>query len=296
MTNISVPAELGRFKHRFIRFAKERYPVDRPSLIFIGCLVACWATTYYLMNVVANMASYRSSFIQHSERLPDLGFEVIPEIQELWLTDLFDVLMFAPTAIMATFINRRPNYILVKGLGSSLICNIMRICTVAVTSLPDSRAGCQFVTGDFWTTFRLHRCGDCMFSGHTTIFVLCTMVWVSHAPRNWIGIVCTFLIATVCIAGSLVVVANRAHYTMDILVAWYVSVSVWFTVSHFWDTQVVRRGWLRTINFPNPSLMNNGKVNHMVYAPSAQSSPDILPMSTYDLYESQYRPVELSPV
>ncbi|KAJ1924130.1 hypothetical protein IWQ60_005424 [Tieghemiomyces parasiticus] len=286
------PHDVERLKRRVVRFAKERYPVDLPSGILIVSLLACWGFTYYLMNVVANVASYRSSLIQHQVPLPDLGFEVIPEIRELWMTDLFDALMFAPTAIMATFFNRRPNYILVKGIGSSLICNIMRITTVAITSVPDPRPGCEFVMGDFWTTFRLHRCGDAMFSGHTIIFVLCTMVWISHAPRNWIGIVCTFLIATVCIAGSLVVVANRAHYTMDILVAWYISGSVWFTVSHFWDTQVVRRGWFRTINFPNPSLMNNGKVNHMVYLPSDRNSTSI-PMSTHDLHASHYRPVEM---
>ncbi|RKP39367.1 PAP2 superfamily C-terminal-domain-containing protein, partial [Dimargaris cristalligena] len=200
--------------------------------IFIVCLLSCWGLTYYFMNVMANVASYRSSLIVNHEVLPDLGFEVIPPVDQLWLTDFFDALMFAPTAIMTALFNRRPNYILVKGIGSSLIVNIMRITTVAITSIPDPRIGCEFVTGDFWSTFRLHRCGDCMFSGHTTIFVLCTMVWISHAPRNMLGIVGTFIILAVCVAGSIVVIANRAHYTMDVLVAWYISIGTWFTVSH----------------------------------------------------------------
>ncbi|KAJ1982494.1 hypothetical protein H4R35_000276 [Dimargaris xerosporica] len=281
--------QVAHTRRLVVQFAKERYPVDLPAAIYIVSLLACWGLSYYFMNVMANVASYRSSLVKNKELLPDLGFEVIPHVDALWLTDFFDALMFAPTAIMVALFNRRPNYIMAKGLTSSFICNVLRTFTIAITSLPDPRVGCEYVLDDFWGTFKLHRCGDCMFSGHTTIFVLCTMVWISHGPRNTLGIALTFCILAVCVAGSIIVVANRAHYTMDVFVAWYVAVGTWFTVSHFWDTQVVARGWLRTINFPDPKLYNNGKANHMItYAPlfSDNEKSNVLPMSSADLRPS----------
>ncbi|KAJ1656803.1 hypothetical protein IWQ61_003687 [Dispira simplex] len=290
---MATKANFIRVRRVVIRFMKKRYPMDRTSFIFIACLLAFWGLTYYFMNVMANVASYRSSLVTQHQILPDLGFEVIPHIRELWLTDFFDALMFAPTAIMVTFFRPRPNYVLVKGLMSSAICNLLRITTMAITSLPDPREGCEFVLDDFWSTFQLHRCGDCIFSGHTIIFVLCTMVWVSHAPRNFTGFVGIFFALSVCVAGTIIVVANRAHYTVDVLLAWYIGISVWFTVSRFWDGQIVRRGLFPTINFPDPELRNNGKLTHLVYMSEKITKEDSQDIAIAQLASpgSNYSPV-----
>ncbi|KAJ2003107.1 hypothetical protein GGI04_003084 [Coemansia thaxteri] len=76
------------------------------------------------------------------------------------------------------------------------------------------------------------------------------MVWASFAPKTWAGRVLTTLAFMLSVAGSLVVIANRAHYTIDVLLAWYIAPGSWYTVAWFWFWHVTRKGRLLRIEFP----------------------------------------------
>ncbi|KAG9065306.1 hypothetical protein KI688_002630 [Linnemannia hyalina] len=90
---------------------------------------------------MANVASYLSPDNTETPKLSDRGFEAIPSITLLWLTDLADGLLFIPTIILIAT-HYRPLYLLCKVLLTWSFCNIMRITTVAITSMPDPRDGC----------------------------------------------------------------------------------------------------------------------------------------------------------
>ncbi|KAG0047549.1 hypothetical protein BGZ89_004898, partial [Linnemannia elongata] len=89
---------------------------------------------------MANVASYLSPDNTETPKLPDRGFEAIPSITLLWLTDLADALLFVPTILLIAT-HYRPLYLLCKVLLVWSLCNIMRITTVAITSMPDPRDG-----------------------------------------------------------------------------------------------------------------------------------------------------------
>ncbi|KAJ2612944.1 hypothetical protein H4S08_002479 [Coemansia sp. RSA 1365] len=205
------------------------------------------------MNVMANVASQRSKLIEDAlgarYTLPDVFFEFIGILELLWMTDMFDALMFVPTALLVMW-HERPWRVVSRLLLAWGLASLIRITTVAITSVPDPRPSCQYVEGNVFTTFTLHRCGDAIYSGHTLIFVVCAMMWTSFAPKNLVGRVMTTCAWCLCIAGSLIVIANRAHYTIDVLLAWYIAPGAWYTVAWFWYWHITKKGRLLKIEFP----------------------------------------------
>ena len=58
---------------------------------------------------------------------------------------------------------------------------------------------------------------DCLYSGHTLLLVMLACYWWKQkTPFKWISI------ALSC-AGIYVILANRAHYTADVMIAVYVA-------------------------------------------------------------------------
>ncbi|KAF9416026.1 hypothetical protein BGZ94_010329 [Podila epigama] len=218
-------------------------------------VIAIFSLSLYFMNVMANVASYLSPDNETFPKLTDRGFEAIPSITVLWLTDLADAILFIPTVIMVAT-HYRPLYLLCKVLLTWALCNVMRITTIAITSFPDPREGCVHSVAEFFTTFSLHRCGDCMFSGHTVIFVISALVWTSHGyhrfPRRfrWLGILCVLFVWTLCIGSAIIVIANRAHYTVDVLVAFYVAGGNFYIWTYVFDRYIEGRGRLRDLTHP----------------------------------------------
>ncbi|KAJ1901649.1 hypothetical protein LPJ66_000617 [Kickxella alabastrina] len=232
---------------------RRNWWLDRTCIIFLVTTVVIFGIIYYFMNVMANVASKRSRLIEDQLgfrfTLPDVFFEFIGYIDKLWMTDMFDVLMFIPTGALVIW-HERPWRVVSRLLLAWGLAALIKITTMAITSVPDPRPTCEYVVGNVFTTFTMHRCGDAIYSGHTLIFVICAMVWSSFAPRNWIGRLLTAFAWALCLAGSLIVIANRAHYTIDVLLAWYIGPGAWYTVAWFWYWHVTRKGRLLKIEFP----------------------------------------------
>ncbi|KAJ2778334.1 hypothetical protein H4R18_004665 [Coemansia javaensis] len=235
------------------RRVRRNWWLDRTGACFVAGVVAAFGLSYYFMNVMANVASQRSRRIEEDlgrrYTLPDVFFGFIGRVELLWMTDMFDALLFVPTALLVVA-HERPWRVVSRLLLAWTLASLIRITTVAITSLPDPRATCEYARGSVFTTFTLHRCGDAIYSGHTLIFVVCAMTWASFAPRTAAGRALTAAAWALCVAGSLVVIANRAHYTIDVLLAWYIAPGAWHTVAWFWYWHVTRKGRLLRIEFP----------------------------------------------
>ncbi|KAF9975813.1 sphingomyelin synthase [Actinomortierella ambigua] len=237
------------------RWFLQRYKLSPQSILVTLTVLVVFGLTMYFMNVMANVASSLSPDNTETPKMADRMFEAIPSIQLLWLTDLADAVMFVPTVILI-LTHYRPLYLLCKVLLTWALCNLMRITTVAITSFPDPRDGCIQQFDDFFTTFTLHRCGDCMFSGHTVIFVISALVWSSHGyhrfPRRyrWLGIACVIFAWILCIGSALIVIANRAHYTVDVLVAFYVAGGNWYIWTYVFDHYIEDMGRLQDLTRP----------------------------------------------
>ncbi|KAG0209905.1 hypothetical protein BGX28_009872 [Mortierella sp. GBA30] len=233
----------------------QRYKFTYQS---VGCtlaVVVIFLLTMYFMAVMANVASYLSPDITETPKLSDRLFEVLPPITVLWLTDFADMLLFIPTVFLV-LTHYRPLYLFCKVLLIWSLCNLMRITTVAITSYPDPRDGCVHTLREFFTTFTLHRCGDCMFSGHTIIFVVSALVWTSHGfhrfPHRlrWLAILCLVFVWCLCLGSAIIVIANRAHYTADVLLAFYVAGGNFYIWTYLLDRYVEGKGRLRDLTHP----------------------------------------------
>ncbi|GJJ72405.1 hypothetical protein EMPS_04762 [Entomortierella parvispora] len=246
---------MGPRTERFKAWFFQRYKFTRQSIIFTALCVVIFGLTMYFMNVMANVASYLSPDNTEVPKMSDRLFEAIPSIKLLWLTDLADALMFIPTVILI-LTHYRPLYLLCKVLLTWTLCNVMRITTIAITSYPDPRDGCVHAVGEFFSTFLLHRCGDCMFSGHTVIFVISALVWTSHGyhrfPRRlrWLAWICMLFVWALCFGSALIVIANRAHYTVDVMVAFYVAGGNFYIWTYIFDHYIEDRGRLKDLTRP----------------------------------------------
>ncbi|CAI5713150.1 unnamed protein product [Hyaloperonospora brassicae] len=141
------------------------------------------------------------------------------------------------------------------------IINLMRACCVAVTSLPDASPMCisQFDTdrGNYKSLpifpkafFRAWKvlirpsqhitCGDMIFSGHAVFLILCCMFAGTYCVRSelntpftrrfpcvlWMIRYYTYVMSAF---GIFAIVGTRLHYTLDVLIAIYITMQVWLT-------------------------------------------------------------------
>lgn len=164
-------------------------------------------------------------------------------------------------------------------LGSVLL---LRGTCVLATQLPDASPTCQAQFSDpvrgayktqkmypaalyrawrvLWAPTKHVTCGDMVFSGHTTVLFLCHMIFRRYCKAKWVQTkvifraahvseeLCTAVrwltLLYVC-AGSLAIVGTRLHYTLDVLIAIFVTCSVFNRYhSYLRYKKLAARGWL----------------------------------------------------
>ncbi|GJP31250.1 hypothetical protein CLOM_g23334, partial [Closterium sp. NIES-68] len=74
----------------------------------------------------------------------------------------------------------------------------------------------------------MHGCGDLIFSSHMT-FILTVVITYSRYGTNLFFKHLSWLLSGVM---SVLIVASRKHYTVDVVIAWYVVPLVYFFVEH----------------------------------------------------------------
>ncbi|KAM0676979.1 hypothetical protein BDAP_002450 [Binucleata daphniae] len=109
--------------------------------------------------------------------------------------------------------------------------------TVSLTNLPTANTNCIKIAKNMFTTFNYHRCGDMIFSGHTLIITICALTWSSYdllvEPRiSRIACMLVWLTTfTICFS----IILTRNHYSIDVLLSFYVTGSVWIIYGYIWD-------------------------------------------------------------
>jgi len=69
-------------------------------------------------------------------------------------------------------------------------------------------------------------CGDYIYSGHTMMLVTSSLFIREYSPRRWrILHVLSFLISTV---GVVLLLVSKAHYTVDVIIAYWISTRVFW--------------------------------------------------------------------
>ncbi|KAG0236201.1 hypothetical protein B0O80DRAFT_425104 [Mortierella sp. GBAus27b] len=168
--------------------------------------------------------------------LKDRGFDIFPALKDITpanafvLTSLVFTLvgigLFCPNWTARIIVIRR--FFWVVGTLS-----IYRALTLSVTTLPTPKENCvptlekgfgemllialQMIPGT------VQACTDDIFSGHTVFMVTSAIQWRLYCPYKWV----TYFAYVYITVGLYFVIATRLHYTVDVVLAIFITYAVW---------------------------------------------------------------------
>lgn len=187
------------------------------------------------------MASYQSPPTDGFAHIPDWGLRLVPALRALWLTDAFVLFSAGIVLLYLLLLDSRPLAHVLRIGHTISAAYLLRSLSMLVTSLPDPRPDCIRVRANFFTTFVLHRCGDCVFSGHASLLTIFFLyAWTVRSrqdgpdgPKTRPSLRLFRAMSSVSLlGGSWAILANRAHYTVDLVVAIYTCATLWFVQAH----------------------------------------------------------------
>lgn len=128
------------------------------------------------------------------------------------------------------------------------LCQILRIISFSVTQLPAPNYHCREgestsikEPADKWWDHILvdvgrqatHGCGDLIFSSHTTFVLVGCLTFTEYGESLILKIIAWIGVGLM----SLCIVASRKHYSVDVIIAWYVVPLVFYTMLRRWTTK-----------------------------------------------------------
>ncbi|MFH4981508.1 hypothetical protein AB6A40_008217 [Gnathostoma spinigerum] len=222
---------------------KKRWRTEllKTGIAFI-CMMVSAFLNFFLLTVIHDIVP--------RQPLPDLVFMLIP--QQKWAWAVGDVLSTLSSVIgfICVFMHRERAIVLRRVFLLGAILYGLRAVVLGVTFLPPSfhnrdeicqpqvnrtamytmEVATRFVT--YVVTLGLTSgqekilCGDLMFSGHTVVLTVMYFTQLQYTPR---GLVLLRYIATpITFCGIAALVISGGHYTMDVLIAY------WLTSHVFW--------------------------------------------------------------
>ncbi|KAG0332480.1 hypothetical protein BG004_001256 [Podila humilis] len=168
--------------------------------------------------------------------LEDRGFDIFPAQKDITPANIFvmtsvvftliGMALICPTWTARCIVLRRVFWV----VGT---LSVYRALTLSVTTLPTPKQGCSPATKKgFWDMFwialqmipgTVQACTDDIFSGHTTFMVTCAIQWRLYCKNKWV----TYFSYIYITVGLYFVIATRLHYTVDVVLAVFITYSVW---------------------------------------------------------------------
>ncbi|KAI6244139.1 Phosphatidylcholine:ceramide cholinephosphotransferase 2 [Aphelenchoides fujianensis] len=215
-----------------------RMELLKTAVAFYFLAVAAFLN-FFILTVVHDLVPRKNS-----KRLPDLVFSMIE--QQRWAWAVGDVLstVNAVVGFAIVLLHRERNVVIRRIFTIGAILYLLRAVVMSVTFLPPSFNNREEIckpqsntTGKgMYALQKLPRdapirhekilCGDLMFSGHTVVLTVCYFAQLQYTPR---GLVLLRYISTpITFLGIAALVVSGGHYTMDVLIAY------WLTSHVFW--------------------------------------------------------------
>ncbi|KAH0457673.1 hypothetical protein IEQ34_012988 [Dendrobium chrysotoxum] len=184
--------------------------------------------------------------------LHDLGFSLLPEIgpDKAYVSEIFFSVIFF-SFILWTFYpfiyhSKRFYTVLLwrRVLAILVTCQALRIITFYSTHLPGPNYHCR--KGSKYATLApperildlflinvhgvFYGCGDLIFSSHMIFTLVFVLTYYKYGSKRFIKML-AWLMAVI---QSLLIIASRKHYSVDVVVAWYTT----NLVVYFIDTKL----------------------------------------------------------
>lgn len=233
----------------FIKRINDEFILLKQQFIII-CF-SIFYFTYIISTVSRNIAYYRH---QQIKPLRDLGFEIIPQISEIYISEFFlyaIIFLFIPI-ILTPFvrntdlsnINNKIYFIniTVRILKITIILRTLRSISYISTSLPSTAEHCLIDSttynppdkNEIFTKFNSlfnKNCGDMLFSGHYSFILTLSLIMTKYVPKLYKNKTFFYIFITILwlivIIYAYIIIAVRNHYTVDIIIAIYTTILVW---------------------------------------------------------------------
>ncbi|KAM7464008.1 hypothetical protein LguiA_032129 [Lonicera macranthoides] len=202
----------------------------------------------YIHGLAARGVHY---FHRPGPTLQDVGFFLLPELGQdrAYISETVFTFIFI-SFVLWTFhpfiLKSKKIYTVLvwcRVLAILVACQILRIITFYSTQLPGPNYHCRegsnlarlrrpdSILEVFIISFPrgvLYGCGDLIFSSHMIFSLVFVRTYQKYGTRRFIK-QCAWLIVVI---QSLLIIASRKHYTVDVIVAWYTVNLVVFFVEH----------------------------------------------------------------
>lgn len=193
--------------------------------------------------------SYIHELIPDSPPLPDFAFSILPYWP--WALIVSECLMISSfSAMFIVAIAHKYRWAVLRRIFTiGFLLYLGRCATMFVTQVPvaDPNYYCspklKPEERTFWNILvralsvliglglkingRHTLCGDYIYSGHTIVHVLCYLFIKEYSPRRWLPL--HFLAFAFSSVGVLSLLFSRGHYSIDIIIAY------WITTRVFWN-------------------------------------------------------------
>lgn len=85
-------------------------------------------------------------------------------------------------------------------------------------------------------------CGDYIYSGHTVILTMSSLLIQEYTPRKWRPL--HWLSWLVTFLGVVFVMAAHGHYTVDVLIAYYVTTRIFWMYHTMSNNSILKVGFI----------------------------------------------------
>ncbi|EFJ40981.1 hypothetical protein VOLCADRAFT_84244 [Volvox carteri f. nagariensis] len=190
------------------------------------------------------------------EPLHDVGFDLTPELgpDNHWVSETIFGLGFAMFVLwtFSPFLRKDKRFYTVvlwtRLLMVLVVCQALRIVTFSVTQLPGPSFHCRANAPSARRPWPAHwsghlvvdvgrqvskSCGDLIFSSHTTFILTGILAYNEYGFLRAMKAM-SWLLGVVL---SILIVASRKHYTVDVIIAWYTVPLVFYMMYRRWTTR-----------------------------------------------------------
>lgn len=263
----------NKFMNRFmyeVALLVESLPRMVPKVVLLN-----WGAMYIFRNL---------AYMRHEQgpRLKDLGFELIPELDnDFWSeVNLYVNGVVAVSMVLMPLVSEHAHLrgiytvdTYTKFINMQCVGHVLRFFTFISTSLPGPAPHCQVGAKTYrhsisWEEVftrrsRVHidpNCGDLIFSGHmfqVTSFCAITVGDISKLmPNEIIGRCVSFILIATVFIQPYFIIAARNHYSVDVVVSSYVAPLLWYAMEGFYKSSVSKNiaGWF---NFFVPDFVKH---------------------------------------
>ncbi|XP_076174752.1 phosphatidylcholine:ceramide cholinephosphotransferase 2 isoform X3 [Ptiloglossa arizonensis] len=214
-----------------------------------------WKTFFAFLFMVVNFILTTTSLAMVHERVPDRkAYGPLPDVvldniaAQDWALNVSEVLiMIMSNSAMVFIIFHKHRFIVVRRVFLLMgLLYMMRSITMYVTVLPVAsktyfcspkanntssilvmKRVLQLISGFGLSINGKHTyCGDYIYSGHTVVLVLSYLIIKEYSPRRCQPI--HWLAGIAVLVGVIMVLVAHGHYTVDVLIAYYVTTRLWY--------------------------------------------------------------------